>query len=598
MSTIALYVDSNVPSSNVVKNCTLANVTILGQLDDVLKLEGIERIGLMYSNDGLKTVPFKINKKKSIIHKQKLSKDTAKYTRYTWYSQAFVDFLKSIKEKGVNELDLITCSLTDTVFISETAAISELTGVKIGYSLDQTGNSVTADWVLESNGQNLLGVYFTEDIKDNWNYVLDSITLGTSTDIIDFFNSTSVSPSGALTYIDGTYHLSVNVTIAPQPYVYQSNPYEYVHIRLNQAEVFNGHGNTITLTYGSSGFFVINSSSLTTTIKKLTMNNTQITNRENSGGIVRNGNGFFTVSRCVNNSGFDGYQTGGICGAYCHHFLIEKCTNNGDLTGTDGGCGGICGAYCNNFEINKCTNNSIISSLNSNEYGSGGIAGKNCYNTIISHCENTATNYSYGGGGIVGAEFGSSDDDDSDIAVGLCAVRHCKNYGDIYGYEAGGICGSDLGYVSTEYSQNTNHSMIEIYKCVNKGTIYNTGSGICGGQCGGFDSYPNYDSDYLYMNYVFRSGCVIHINKCYTTSGNICGEDCLMIDSDYVLNFTHIGTDLIIEDTYTREKVPMVTSFDISASSEKVVYIGEKHHKMVEINLIANPFFMATKRHM
>ena len=363
MATTALYIDPDVPNIRMLNSALKSTVVNVENLEDVLSLTGINRVGLMYVNDSKFTIPY--------LHgDDKLDKKNPAYKKRQYYSNNFVKYLIDLKEKFTDvTFDLITCNMNSSLFLKETKEVSTVTGVQIEYSLNQTGNGNTSDWVLESNEENLKDIYFT-DVINSWKYVLDSTILSNNADILNAFN-TIWGTTGTLTYnsINKTYKLLKDVEIS-------EGDFTYPHIQLNNGEVFDGNNHTITQNYNSTGFFVINSSTLETTIKHLTIGKGSTTNYINGGGIVRNGQSNFTVYKCTStgharNNNFSGM--GGIVGYECNNFRVIKCVNNGDFSNCytnqgsgSGGCGGIVGANCYNYKAIKCINNAPIGSFDEN----------------------------------------------------------------------------------------------------------------------------------------------------------------------------------------------------------------------------------------
>jgi hypothetical protein len=164
-------------------------------------------------------------------------------SNFKFYSSNLIDLLKQLVIKNENfTLDLISCSMNSTEFIKETEIISKLTGAKIQYSLNQTGQSQDqnkgdgdGDWILESSNENLLGIYFNENIL-KWNHTLyynpNNIIYRTPSEVLGYFNSNDVN---TLTYSHHkkTYTLHKDVTLD----TYDNVEFEYIHVMLNDGEV-------------------------------------------------------------------------------------------------------------------------------------------------------------------------------------------------------------------------------------------------------------------------------------------------------------------------------------------------------------------------
>ena len=548
MSQTALLIDSQVPDQIIITNSLLNNVSILPvsvKPTDILAISGLTRLGLMFHNLNNCIVPF-FSDPKSVRVRQNVNHGgiPSPTTNFQYYSQTLIQLLSDLVQQNGNfTLDLISCDMNTQSFVNETAIVSAITNANIEYSVNQTGNGVDADWILESNSENLLNIYFTNTIL-SWIHTLyyyaNNIILNTYPLINTFINQV-----GALTYSKGEYKLHQDLTLNLRQTGYP------VHFMLNETEVFNGNNHTITLiTSDSSGLFVFNSSSLKTTVKNLTItrgdDNAYIATT--GGGLVKNNQANFTVKHCkyigiesdgdhysggligsycsnfvVENScvqcDLDIYSggicgsncsnflikhcknnmnqllsnniyeyAGGICGAYCFNFKIEHCTNN--VNDNDSYDGGIVGSYCKNFEVSDCENNGIL------DEDSGGIIAPACYNFVVKNCINTKPIGEYGGG-IVGynsqrfevelcKNIGNINNSHSGgIVGGYCGnfkINKCKNYGDITvdASESGGIVGAYAGSSFFESSPDAD-SYMKIYNCTNYGKLLGTDSaGIVG----------------------------------------------------------------------------------------------------------------------
>ena len=578
MSTLtnAIYLNQTVADPTLIKQSLTPSTVVVSDLNNLPT--GILRLGLMFENDILRSLPFMID-------------DEGTKGVYKWYSNNFVTYLKKLKANGINEIDLITCDLNNITFIKETSEVSLATGINIEYSLNQTGNGQNADWIMESNNENLINVFFTNNIL-TWNHVLNTTIFNTSGSILALFNTMTAN---SLTYSSGKYTLNSDVTMT----AYLG--YSSYHIQLNNKEVFDGNGHSITLNfgYGSTGFFYINSSSMKTQIENLTMNNTNygIANNDvGGGGIVQSFSSYFTVKNCINNSPAESSAyLGGICGGFCRNFVIEKCTNNGDFSNCLYGCGGICGSRCFNFKIKCCKNYGNFGTIETNYDNCGGICGSHCGNGTVEYCHNHGNLYGHntlhyndgtrGNGGIVGGFFGESDFSQSyNLSPNPKSyIIKCKNYGLIYG-GGGGICGASLGYVYLN-TLNGNKSYIEIKDCVNYGSLQSDSAGICSTGCGYFDVSISNDE---YFKYTLKAGSVIVFKNCYTHNGSLLG---FYTGSYVATNYSNVkneGSEILIKDSFTKDKVPLVDSFT-NENVSKITYIkGSK-----KINLLKNQKYQA-----
>lgn len=483
-------------------------------------------------------------------------------------------------------------------FLNEVLLVKGLTGANIEYSLNQTGNGTDADWILESNSENLTSMYFNENIL-LWKHTLQWNTNNTiyynSTDVLIYFNVTN-SNTGALTYHHGTYKLHKDVTINVNDNVND----EYIHVMLNEGEVFDGNGYTMTYaSTNSRGLFIINgkSGSTKTTIKNLTVRESE-SNIDDGGGIVRNEQANFTVKNCKNYRTFR-ENCGGIVGSKCNNFIIDNCNNYSGIDDEDE-CGGIVGSYCSSFEVKNCKNklngnsdNTIESNLfggivgpycsmfkvinchnevpliyNNENFYEGGIVGAYCYDFSVKKCTNSGALNVQELAGIVASycyDFKVEDcknisNLNNDYCGGIvgdyCSkfeVKNCKNTGEIIGISSGGIVGNSC-------------SNFEIKDCKNHGLV----SGNYAGGIVGYEACHNDDLDDVTDNYVKIYNCVNYGNITGNDAGGIAGSDFGYIDGD---NNNTPNTNLLISKCVNKGTVtPNINAGGICGS-----YLGEVH---------------------
>ena len=507
----AIIIDSMVNDQETITKSIMDSVTVCKIGDDVLALNGVTRLGYMFHNEFECKIP-DIQLKKTNVNK----------SEYKFYPQNLVQLLTKLGS-GVT-LDIISCNMNSTDFVNETLLLSAKLGIKIQYSVNQTGNGVDADWTLESNNENLVGIYFTSNIL-TWKFNLataNTIVYDNSYDILLYFNNAS---AGSLSYHNNKYKLNHDI---PELDNYIDS-YQ-VHIQLNNKQVFDGNNHTITLTGATSGLFVFDSTSLETTVKNLTILGPTIS--RNGSAFVKYRQSFFTIDNCTNNINnilLNAPLIGGIVGYYCSKFLVKNSTNNSIIPNYSGG---ICSVLCNNFKIINCKNNIIalnqqidpqsdpyinlsggIVGENSSKFKvisctnyrplllgfSGGIVAKNCYDFKIIKCKNYGTlngkNIEGGGnnGGIIAQgcynfnvykciNYGAINGDNSSGIIYesssnfICS--QCTNKGIISGNNCSGIVGGN--YIS-------NSLYVKLYKCVNIGNITeNNSGGIVGSGFGAF----------------------------------------------------------------------------------------------------------------
>ena len=148
-----LFVRNNTPKNHIIKN-SLNNFTEYNDLDTIFLHDTISpRIGIMWNNV-FSYIP--IGTENLIIDNY----------QYKWFKKEFYDLISSIDSTII--IDLITCNMNDNKFIEEVKKIeNKFNNVKINYSLNYTGNDSCSDWIMESNGENIKYVYFTDNI-DNY----------------------------------------------------------------------------------------------------------------------------------------------------------------------------------------------------------------------------------------------------------------------------------------------------------------------------------------------------------------------------------------------------------------------------------------------
>jgi alpha-tubulin suppressor-like RCC1 family protein len=82
--------------------------------------------------------------------------------KYQYFSKELVEFLMEYNKLNVPiTVDLITCSLTDPIFIDEVNRLKQiLENIIIEYSFNSTGSVICSDWIMESSGVNIKNMYF------------------------------------------------------------------------------------------------------------------------------------------------------------------------------------------------------------------------------------------------------------------------------------------------------------------------------------------------------------------------------------------------------------------------------------------------------
>ena len=454
------------------------------------------RVGLMYTNNILNTIPF-FNNSNNIQNINNNSK-------YKFFSTELINFIKSI---GCKTLDLITCSITNSLLISEIKDVSNDLSITINYSIDKTGNVAEGgDWIMEESvikGNinnaviNIKPVYFNNNIS-SWTFLLDAMDLAPTVTVL---NSKHIKRTLNADGISYTYKLTKSIYINNK-----NNPV----LTLNVGDVFDGNHHTIIMKYDTIGILYCSGvtpdgvTATETVIKDLKVRCKNVTDVNDDsyggdyvypagGGIICGSSAFFSVYNCYIyiKGNINNFTTGGICGSDC--LFINNLSNcNVHIKGNNNG-GGICGAFC--IAINIITKCSVKINNNIGQYA-GGIVGYYCENiNTISKCyvylDGDIENYS---GGITASAC---------IYINTISTCYVKINGNTGEY-IGGICGS--------YNIVNN-----IINCTYTGIINNRSGGILGGYC---NSYNEVDAN-LNTNI---SKCNV-ISNIKNNSGGIVGYD-------------------------------------------------------------------------
>ena len=206
-----------------------------------------------------------------------------------------------------------------------------------------------------------------------------------------------------------------------------------------------------------------------------------------AGGILGWGMTKANILDCVNNGDIFGEKlqdtqgrwVGGIAGYIQvqlkdkHSYSVERCTNNGTVSGDGQGVGGIAGyTYsCNNspsrIEIRDCINTGKVTNKQND---AGGIIGWQydwgSYTCIpVDNCKNTGDITAlYDAGGIIGYFEGRG-------PGGRSHLRNCENSGNILSTKTGTDDGSYAGGIIGRTSSNLNKYGCFIWNCLNTGKI-------------------------------------------------------------------------------------------------------------------------------
>jgi hypothetical protein len=438
-----------------------------------------------------------------------------------------------INKFNIKHLDNLACkSLLYSEWNTYYELLSNKTNVIIGASNNETGNiTYGGDWILESNGEDIVYIYFNNNIS-NYAETLETLTLSggiinlkqdSSSSLIQYqYNNDSwinidtnqfpitLTNSNPLSTDIMTVKFTTDLTFSSSTVGSGNNAYficgsEYITIDGdNKNLTISGFANYLGLIRnGLNGDKDTDKGKSNITIKNIKITNVSSTlyrNNYDAGGWIcqshfGNSKNNILVNNCINSGIINTMYSGGICGSYFMYKgigTISNCSNSGNITGS--GAGGICGVdvgYSGTVTINNCFNSGDISG------NAGGICGRAAaydYGTVtINDCSNTG-NISVNAGGICGIRAGYN--------YGTVTINDCSNSGSI-AEDGGGICGEDAG---------RDYGTVTINDCSNTGNISVNAGGICGNNAA-------YNYGTVTINDCSNSGSIAE------DGGGICGED-------------------------------------------------------------------------
>lgn len=311
-----------------------------------------------------------------------------------------------------------------------------------------------------------------------------------------------------------------------------STTYVALFVYVNNATIKNlTVGGSVTNTSPSTAAIV--SMAYNSTILNCT-NNANVNGGVNFSGVVCSCNSSTVVKKCVNNgtigSSCNNWRRGGVV-CNCTGSSIIECTNNGAVNGTEG-LGGIAYSAGSSSIIDKCINNGTITG---NDVPDNGF--HNGFGGIVGSCSSTTIRNSYNAGYV---HFNANGYNNSSYYLflggiaGMCEdanvyIENCYNIGDVRtnnnaGYYIGGIVGKSEnaklkncyngGKVSNTDGNYQNVGAITGYATIN-GAIVNCyaweGSAV----------NSNYSDTYklrLYGSYV--NGCTLSNNEWFKHNSN------------------------------------------------------------------------------
>jgi hypothetical protein len=137
---------------------------------NLLDLKSLNRVAIFQENYNMPTYNFVQSFNKSILDNvEELDTDLLTWSDFTSLLSYFKNTLNVLK------IDLLGCNIYNNHnWMYVINKINMDLGISIQSSNDYTGNeNLGGDWILESNNSNMIGIYFTEEIK-KYNFVLGS----------------------------------------------------------------------------------------------------------------------------------------------------------------------------------------------------------------------------------------------------------------------------------------------------------------------------------------------------------------------------------------------------------------------------------------
>ncbi len=171
MSTI-IFIDSEIPSYRSFAISVRVPIrNFAGAVDTT-----VNRVGFVWENNG-KPMPFGTNVR--YINSDSQSLPNFLRPRFMFFTREFIDFIGSFSQPLT--VDLITCSLNNNTFKQEVILLGQMfPNVKINYSVNRTGNAPYGDWIMESSGENIMGIYFNANITSYAHTLYSSATISLS----------------------------------------------------------------------------------------------------------------------------------------------------------------------------------------------------------------------------------------------------------------------------------------------------------------------------------------------------------------------------------------------------------------------------------
>ena len=482
-----IFVSSTLPDKELLLSSLQPGYIPYTFFNEVLEADKptITRVGFVWRNNGITEVPF-FNECEELNNLQRVINELSLYT-------------------SLQDVDLITCSINSDhwlSFIDELKTGLTTTNINIHYSLNQTGNGVGSDWILESDNVDLLGegMCFNTKILE-YGYILDS--KANATNVGEFFSNggdtlpfkiDSISAEGYRNIVYDNSQGDINgndlfIEVGDGDVVYgweDGDPSFQISITGNRTTVL----------------FKVNSVNESSTIKNLdfhTIDDQHKFTPIKTNNVSANYKVF--ISNVRSNCKYPKWQ-GGIVGRNSFKGMnngvvhIEGCEYYGTGSSTSGFSGGIVATQ----SLQDCVN-STVNFINCSFTGegvgnySGGMLGRQtltgCDSTTINiiNCVFTGNTIGKYAGGLVGSHFLQNS------INSVCNMFVCLSTVGVNVMRYGGCLTG-----SYPLNNTTTNTIIRIEDCFTSGELSTGAGGIMSSQ----------------INLSSCSGCSIEVKSCIT----------------------------------------------------------------------------------
>jgi hypothetical protein len=464
--------------------------------------------------------------------------------------------LQLISTLNITNIDYLACNTMNDSVWEPYYNLLRSCNVVIGCSSNFTGNMVGDDWNMESTGENIKNLYFTDNINYYTSHLGNGNTYPNTTisnailyisnnnngELQYTIDENNTNISGNIMLSDCSLNLSNNINI--------SNTYCF---GVTNNVYFDGHGFKITFSVDSSynGLFDMIDANSKITIKNLTFDNNNTVLNNSAFLIQKYAQGTINITNCdyngnidsndTNNSAFIGANAGyqsSICTAN-----FTDCSS-GNVSGNNSYNSAFIGAYAGNYGgtcnavFNRCTasnvsgNNSYNSAFIGYNLGnctatftdcsSSNVSGESAYNSAFVGCQagcywatcnisfNSCTASSVIGGSarnsaFVGSKLGFTN--------GTCTI----NFNNCTANNVNGNSARNSAFVGSDASLLNGNCTINFNNCI---------TGNVSGYAGASNS-------------AYIGSAAGHLGQCYIELLNCNGSD---VDGEY-FNSLFVGTE-------------------------------------------------------